>query len=425
MKIKQTKLFKFIQPKYHYFLAWLAAVYYRHPSRQLTVIGVTGTKGKSSTVEMINSILETAGYRTAVSSTIRFKIADQSKPNLYKMSMPGRGFIQKFLARAVKTNCEFAVIEITSEGAKLFRNKFINLDAVVMTNISPEHIESHGGYEKYLAAKLSIAHELKNSTKKDKFLVINDDEVEFKKLADLVDQPDDSIHTQSYSLIDAEPFFTTDDGVSFQYKGKEIRSSLKGKFNIYNMLAAATVCDALGVNDKQNISDGLAKLTEIPGRVEKIIVSEQQNFEVVVDYAHTAESLRALYEAYPEHKIIALLGSTGGGRDQWKRKAMGAVADEFANEIFLSNEDPYDEDPNKIIQDVAEGIKTHQPQIIFDRRTAINTALKLAKTMADKGEKVAVLLTGKGTDPYIMEAKGKKTPWNEARVAKEELLKIL
>ena len=424
-KLIPSKLFQKMQPKYHYFLAWAAAIIYNHPSRELQVIGVTGTKGKSSTVELINSILEEAGYITAVSNTIRFKVANESKPNLFKMSMPGRGFMQKFLRRAVDADCDFAVIEMTSEGAKLFRNKFIELDAFVFTNISPEHIESHGSYEKYLQAKLSIAKELNTSPKTSKYLIINDDSPEARKFADVIDKKGDEITTYTYSLTDAEPYFITDEGVSFSYKGQKITSPLKGKFNIYNILAAATVCDAVGVNDRKIIATGVEKLTEIPGRAQQ--VNAGQNFTVIVDYAHTTESLRALYQTFDGHIIVAVLGSTGGGRDKWKRPEMGKVAGEFAEHVFLTNEDPYDENPMKIIEEVHAGLQDTPTdvKIVLDRTDAIYQAIKLGKELSNNGQKVAVLLTGKGTDPYIMEAKGKQTPWNEAEVAKAQLEKII
>ncbi|HEC30696.1 MAG TPA: UDP-N-acetylmuramoyl-L-alanyl-D-glutamate--2,6-diaminopimelate ligase, partial [Candidatus Yonathbacteria bacterium] len=119
---------------------------YRFPAKNIRVVGVTGTKGKTTTVELVNTILEEAGYKTAIASTLRIKTGDESKRNLYKMTMPGRFFTQKFLRHAVEEKCDYAIIEVTSEGAKQFRHKFLELDALIVTNISPEHIESHGSY---------------------------------------------------------------------------------------------------------------------------------------------------------------------------------------------------------------------------------------------------------------------------------------
>jgi UDP-N-acetylmuramoyl-L-alanyl-D-glutamate--2,6-diaminopimelate ligase len=165
-KILPKRLFSMIQPGYHYILALLGAIIYRFPSRHIKVIAVTGTKGKSTVVELTNAILEEAGFKTAVLGTIRFKVGDQSRPNLYKMTTPGRFFVQKFLRQSVTEKCEYAVLEMTSEAARQFRHKFIEFNALIFTNLSPEHIESHGSYEKYVAAKLSIGKALEQSSKK-------------------------------------------------------------------------------------------------------------------------------------------------------------------------------------------------------------------------------------------------------------------
>ena len=158
-KIIPKPIFQFLQPIYHYSLAVLGALIYDFPSKKLIVVGVTGTKGKTTTTELVNAILEEASYKTALASTLRFKIGEKEERNFFKMTMPGRFFMQKFLREAVKANCSHAVIEMTSEGAKQFRHKFISLDALIFTNLAPEHIESHGSYENYVQAKLNIARE--------------------------------------------------------------------------------------------------------------------------------------------------------------------------------------------------------------------------------------------------------------------------
>ena len=142
-KIIPKPMFEFFQPVYHYGLALLGALIYRFPSKNLVVIGVTGTKGKTTTTELVNSILESAGYKTALQSTLRFKIGDKEKRNLLKMTVPGHFFMQKFLRDVVEASCTHAVIEMSSEGAKQFRHKFIYPDALIFTNLAPEHIESH------------------------------------------------------------------------------------------------------------------------------------------------------------------------------------------------------------------------------------------------------------------------------------------
>jgi len=395
---------------YHFLLAWLGSLIYKNPSEKLFVIGITGTKGKSTTAELVNEVLETAGYKTALSGTIRFKIGDESRPNKYKMSMPGRFFMQKFLHDAVQAGCTHAVIEITSEGAKQFRNKFINLDALIFTNISPEHIESHGSYEKYLEAKLSIARELENSSKKETCIFANHDDPEGDKFLDVK-----ATFRIPYSLSNLQSYEVDDEGIKFRFKNFDFHSPLKGLFNLYNILAAVWLAQKIGISDKV-IQEALSSVNQVRGRVE--YVKSGQNFDVIVDYAHTPDSLEKLYQAFPTQRKICVLGNTGGGRDKWKRPEMGKIADKYCDEIILTNEDPYDEDPRQILEDMKKGFEKHEPKIILDRRKAINKALKTAENND------LVLITGKGTDPYIMGPGGTKEEWDDVRVVKEELEKI-
>ena len=423
-KIIPKSIFEFFQPAYHYGLTLLGALIYRFPSRKLVVIGVTGTKGKTTTVELVSAILEAAGYKTALQSTLHFKIGEKERRNLFKMSMPGRFFMQKFLRDAVEAGCTHAVLELTSEGAKQFRHKFIHPDALIFTNLAPEHIESHGSYENYLKAKLSIAKELEN--RKGTVIIANADDKEGEKFLDL-----DIKNKISYSLHDAIGIKADEKGSSFQIGKIVIHSKLPGIFNVSNMLGAIAYAKFVGISDEK-IKKGLEKINLIRGRMEKI--DEGQGFDVVIDYAHTPDSLRAVYETYnpsqisgsiSKKKLICILGNTGGGRDTWKRPEMGKIADEYCDQIILTNEDPYDEDPVKIVEDVKKGIKNKPVEIIMDRRKAINKAIRLAMlTQADQN-RVAVLITGKGTDPYIMGPNGIKQEWDDATVAREELQKIL
>ena len=406
-KIIPRPIFNLFQPAYHYCMALFGVIRYGFPSKKIIVIGVTGTKGKSSTTEFLNAILEVGGKKTAMVNGIRFKIGERSIPNRFKMTMPGRMFIQKKLYEAVRAKCEYFILEITSEGAKQFRNKFIDLNALIFTNLSPEHIESHGSYEKYREAKLSIARALEKSPKKNKVIIANSDDKESEKFLKI--KVEKKI---SYSLKDVEPYYSDATGFSFTFDGEKIRSSLPGTFNIYNALAAALCAKNFGVSVK-NITEGIKNMEKIRGRMEKI--KEGQPFEIYVDYAHTADSLKQAYESLGGKNLICILGSTGGGRDKWKRPEMGAMADKYCSRIILTNEDPYDEDPKTIINDVKRGIKNKTPEIIINRREAIQKAISLAKA----GD--AIIITGKGTDPYIMEANGKKTPWDDAEVVKENL----
>jgi UDP-N-acetylmuramoyl-L-alanyl-D-glutamate--2,6-diaminopimelate ligase len=418
-KLIPKRILDALLPFYHYSLAFISAVIYRFPSRHLTVIAVTGTKGKSSTTEMLNAIFEAAGYKTALLGTIRFKIGENSRANKMKMTMPGRFFVQRFLREAWDAGCNIAILEISSEAAKQYRHKFIYLDALVFTNLSPEHIESHGSFEKYRAAKLRIAESLKRRMKDKSVMVANADDPN----ADLFLQCG-AEECYPYSLSEGEPYTVDSNGITFTYKDTKISSTLRGVFNLYNMLGAAVCAEAFGISPLI-IKEGLEGLSLIRGRVEFVKLDndhplkDKQDFDVVVDYAHTAGSLTELYKTFENQRKICVLGNTGGGRDKWKRPEMAKVADAFCDEIFLTNEDPYDEDPDKIIEDMLPGFKDHTPTIIMDRRAAIAEALR----RAEKND--AVLITGKGTDPYIMLANNEKLEWSDYNVAREELERLL
>ena len=405
-----------VLPFYHYGLAYLADLWYRHPSKEIMVIGVTGTKGKSTVTELMTRILEANGHKVASLSTIQFKIGDEIERNLFKMTMPGRFFVQKFLRRAVTAGCTHAVVEITSEGARQYRHRFLDLDALIFTNLTPEHIESHGSFEKYKQAKLSIAKQVELATKRPRFIIANiDDEhgVDFLNF--------DVENKLPYSLKDLSLYSLHRDSVSLVFGDITIRVPMIGLFNVYNILASITLARAFGISFT-TIDKALRNIDKIAGRVERFSSSKEatKNITAVVDYAHTPDSLEKLYQAFPEVSKVCILGNTGGGRDTWKRPEMGEIADRYCEKIILTNEDPYDENPRAIVEQMAKGIKNQNKlEIIMDRREAIRHAFEIAPDGS------FVLITGKGTDPYIMGPKGTKTPWSDAEVVQEELANLI
>lgn len=402
-KIIPKKAYQLGQPFYHYALILTGAIKYGFPANKIKIIGITGTKGKSSTTEIINHILETAGKKTAVSGTIRFKIGDEERPNKYKMSMPGRFFMQKFLSDAVKAGCEYAVIEMTSEGSKQFRHKFIYMDAFVFTNLAPEHIESHGSYEAYREAKVRM---VQNLNKKKGLLIVNSDDAESHMFIESYKGKH-----EKYSLLETQDL-VTEPNISFMYQNEKFESPLQGKFNVYNILAAIKVCRnfdiPLGV-----IQRAVSTQPQIKGRVHK--VPNDIGAEIVVDYAHTPDSLVALYESFKDKKKVCILGNTGGGRDTWKRPKMAEIANSYCDHVILTNEDPYDEDPMKILNEMSPSVSAEKLEVILDRKEAIRKGISILK------KDDALLITGKGADPYIMEANGKKTPWSDTGTAEDIL----
>lgn len=398
-----------IRGPYHFVLQFIAAVQSGFPARSMTIIGIGGTKGKSTVSEMVFAILSEAGISTALVGTIRFAIGNTSEPNKLKMTMPGRGFIQRFLARAKRKGATHAIVELTTEGARQYRNLFLCPDIILMTNVQKEHIESHGSFEKYVERKWDIVRELERSPKPHRAIVAGcDDEwnacfIDAKVPVSI-----------SYSKHDIPDVQSNEFETSFTYKSTRITIPLPGVFNAVNALGSIKIAEHLGIPLETTVA-ALKKLSPVQGRVERIEAG--QDFLAIVDYAHTPDSLRALYDAFPDKKKICVLGNTGGGRDTWKRPEMGAIADSMCDTVILTNEDPYDEDPKKIVEAMARGMKK-EPRIIMDRRDAIREALSSAK----KGD--VVLVSGKGTDPYIMGPRGTKTAWSDAAVVREELEKL-
>jgi len=415
-RIIPTKLFTLIQPHYHYALAWYGAFKFKHPGRSLTIVAITGTKGKSTSVEILAHILRGAGFKTASLSTIQFSIDGHNERNMHKMTMPGRFFVQSFMRQAVDAGCTHAVLEMTSEGAKQFRHKFIELDALIFTNLTPEHIESHGSFANYKAAKLRIAQAVADSPKRPRTLIANADDEHGK---DFLDFPVEE--KLPYSLSDLKLYTLQKDSLTLIIKDVTIRVPLIGIFNVYNVLGAITYARKLGVTLEQ-IRDSLATLPPVAGRVEQFHTPRHHDKQltVVVDYAHTPDSLTKLYEAFPDKTKIAVLGNTGGGRDTWKRPEMGAIAEQFCSHVILTNEDPYDEDPVHIVEAMKKGMsESASVEIIMDRRTAIQTAIATAPAHA------VVFVSGKGTDPYIMGPNGTKEVWSDAQVVQELLAEII
>lgn len=406
-KIIPESVVRIFRPAYHLLLAWAGAIYYRHPSREITVIAVTGTKGKTTVTELIAHLLRSAGKDVAISNTIHFQIKDDETRNLRKMSMPGRFFLQSFFRQSVDAGCEYAVVEMTSEGAKQFRHRFIEIDTLVFTNLSPEHLESHGSFENYRDAKVSIARQVARSKKGSATLVVNADDANAQHFLDVpVDQ-----HI-TFSLHDADPYSDTRSGASITIGSSRIHTNLFGEFNIYNMLAAAAAVRTHGIKDTE-IAVGLQSFSGVRGRLEKI--DSRFDFSVYVDYAHTPDSLEQVYKTFSGREKVCVLGNAGGGRDKWKRKQMAKLAESHCRHIVLTDEDPYNEDPKAIVEEMARAISIPKYRIIMDRRRAIRAAFQEA------GAGDVVLLTGKGTDPYIMRENGKKEPWDEATVAREVL----
>jgi len=420
---------------YYQFLPAIGAFLYRFPSKKLIVIGVTGTNGKSTVVQLITDILKQAGLKVSSISSIRFQIKDKEWQNDLKMTMPGRLKLQRFLRRAVNAGCQYAVLEVTSEGIKQFRHKFIDFNVAVFTNLTPEHIESHGSFEKYREAKAKLFQSLSNRksrtpslkrrAKNKKISVINLDDpnadyfLQFEADEKYGYCINPKSEMQNLKTVQAKDVELYENGSSFKIQNSKFKIHLLGRFNIYNALAAICVGLSQGISF-ETIKEALGRVEGVPGRMELVI---KEPFRVYVDYAHTPDALENVYKTLAGSRLICVLGSCGGGRDKWKRPKLGRLAVNYCSQIILTDEDPYDEDPLKILKDIERGILEYKSptlhhKLIFNRQGAIKEALKLAQP----GD--VVIITGKGAEPWMCVAGGKKIPWDDRKIVREELEKL-
>ncbi|MBU1778280.1 UDP-N-acetylmuramyl-tripeptide synthetase [Patescibacteria group bacterium] len=448
------KLFKTAQPAYHFILSWAAAVFYGHPSKKLIIIGVTGTTGKTTTVYLMHKILKAAGYKIGCTSTAMFSDGEKEWLNDKKMTMVGRFWTQKMLRNMLRNKCHYAIIETTSEGIKQFRHYFIHYDILVFTGLYEEHIEAHGNFENYKKTKGKLFAHLKKCCAKyvnkkrelcnpktgiqkielekiKKTIIVNADDQHADYFLDFWSEQKYQFTINNYELqiknkvgvgvIVASNIKSNGSGVSFVVNNTEINLQLLGAFNVVNAMAGVCVGLSQGVG-MQKIKQGLENIKTLPGRLEKI--DQGQNFTVIVDYAFEPNAVEKLYETIKfikHNKIIHILGSTGGGRDVDRRPKLGKIAGEKADYVIITNEDPYDEDPQIIIDQVAVGTEYAGKEInknlfkILDRRQAIKKALALAQ------KNDIVLITGKGCEQAICVANGEKIKWDDREVAREEL----
>ncbi|MBI3632326.1 MAG: UDP-N-acetylmuramoyl-L-alanyl-D-glutamate--2,6-diaminopimelate ligase [Candidatus Vogelbacteria bacterium] len=439
MKSKVKKLIKQITPQfilsfYHLTLAWLASIYYRNPSKSMIIIGITGTKGKSSVASFIWSCLEGAGYKTGVTSTAVIKIGKEEFPNTYHMTMPGRFALQKLLSRMYKAGCKFAIVETTSEGLKQWRHVGINYDFVIFTNLYPEHLPSHNdSMEEYKKAKGKLFDYLmKTGAAKNlggnrvpKTAIVNNDSRDKDFFLSFPAEKKITYGIKSGD-ISASEIISNENGSIFKTGNSKFAITIPGEFNIENALPAIAICRSLGISENK-IAQGLLNLKTIPGRMETI--NRGQPFKVYVDYAHQKESMEALLKTgrkmviKTNGRVIVLLGAEGGGRDKAKRPAMGMLAGALADYVVVSNVDPYDDDPQEIIEDIAKAsegegkIRNKDLFCIEDRREGIRKALSMAQPND------VVLITGKGSEQSIIIG-GKTYPWDDRNVVKEELIKL-
>lgn len=395
----------------------LVSARYGNPAKELRVLAITGTNGKTTTACYLNEILKEAGKKTAMFTTALIEIDGEKKLNDKNATVALTAEMQAFFKEAKEAAVDFVIIEVTSHALDQHKLDGVPIEAAVMTNLTQDHLDYHHTMENYAAAKAKLF------SGSPKIVVLNHDDKWFEYFDD-IGTPGEKMTYGTNK--EAETRIT---GVKLYKKGSEVSleidhqnkldlaTSLPGKYNVYNLTAAATLAYLLHI-DLDSIREGVANLESVPGRFE--IIETDQPYEVVVDYAHTEDAIAQLLQAvrqFTKNRIILVFGATGD-RDKLKRPIMGEVAVKYADRIVVTDEESYNEDPTKIRKAILEGIAnaggSAKSEEIADRRDAIAKALSIAK----KGD--TVVITGMGHEVFRI-VMGKKLPWNDGDVVREIL----
>ncbi|MCX7622412.1 MAG: UDP-N-acetylmuramoyl-L-alanyl-D-glutamate--2,6-diaminopimelate ligase [Thermomicrobium sp.] len=410
-------------------LAGLAARFYSFPARHLGLIGVTGTDGKTTTTFLIDSVLRTNGLRTGLIGTVAIRIGDSWQEHDLRQTTPESLDVQQLLHEMRSARVDWAILEATSHGLELHRLDFCPFDIAAVTNVTQEHLDFHGTVENYRRAKARLLEFVRDREERSypRGIVLNAGDEGARSLAPFAgDVPILWYGVDGAAELRADGISVDADGTRFRLlygaTAMPVRLRLIGEWNVENALAAAGVGIVLGL-PLDGIVRGLEELRGVPGRFTPIDCG--QPFAVIVDYAHTPESFQRvlpLARRITRGKLIVVFGSAGE-RDRIKRRLQGAIASRFADYLVLTSEDPRHEDPDRILQEIAEGVRSaggtpHRTyRCVEDRALAIREALRLARP----GD--TVLLLGKGHERCMIYG-DERRPWDEFGEARRALAEL-
>src|ERR1035437_5491820 len=387
-----------IKNVYHLFVAILANILYFFPSRGMKVIAVTGTDGKTTTVNLIYHILKSSGAKVSMISSINAVIEGKIYDTEFHRTTPTSFSLQSFFRKARNKKSEYFVLEVTSHAIDQHRIAGIPIKVGVLTNVTNEHLDYHKTYDNYLKTKTRLL-------KKAKTCVVNSDDSSYMFLSEVKSKKTQG-NWLTYGLSESSDYNKN----TFDVKD----TNLLGEFNEYNVLASVAACKALGVADA-NIQKAL-KTFHLPiGRVDYVY---QEDFSVMIDFAHTSNASEQILKAVRpivQGSLIHVFGSAGE-RDVLKRPFLGEVSSQYCDIIILTAEDPRTEDVNKIIAEIEVGVKKGKCEVIRipDRKEAIQAAIQMAK------KDDLVLITGKSQEDSMNYGQG-EVPWNEYEMVKEAL----
>ena len=406
-----------LEKSYRKSRAKIISARYGNPARDLSVIAVTGTNGKTTTVNFLNEILKEAGYRTAMFSTANIEIAGEQTVNDTNSTTATVARLQKFFRDAKKADVEFALIEATSHALDQYKFEGVPIEMAIMTNLTQDHLDYHKTMENYAAAKAKLFEMNPN------LVVLNADDEWFDYFNNFATESQKITYGEGESAdVKIEKFKLYKKGSEAKLRidnnvELEIATNLPGEFNIYNMTAAAAGAYLLGISLK-DIQEGIANLEGVSGRFE--YATPGLPFDTIVDYAHTPDALEKLLKSAKEiskNRTILVFGACGD-RDREKRPIMGKIAQDLADRIIITDEENYTEDATQIREEIISGISKKNDKLpaniqeIPDRKEAIRKALQIA----GKGD--TVLITGLGHEVYRV-IDGEKTPWNDTQIVRE------
>jgi len=383
---------------YHFFVAIFANILFFFPSRKLKVIAVTGTDGKTTTVNLIYHILKSSGARVSMISSIAAVIDGKSYNTGAHVTTPTSFLLQKFLRKARNKKSEYFVLEVTSHAIDQSRIVGIPIKVGVLTNVTNEHLDYHKTYNNYLQTKMKLLE-------KAKICVVNNDDSSYMFLAEVKSQKTQG-NWITYGLSESADY--NED--TFNIK----ENNLLGEFNKYNVLASVAACKALGIAD-ESIKKALKTFHMPIGRVDYVY---QEDFSVMIDFAHTSNASEQILKAVRpivKGSLIHVFGSAGE-RDVLKRPFLGEISSKYCDIIILTAEDPRTEDVNTIIAEIEVGVRKGKCEVIRipDRKEAIQAAVQMAK------KDDLVLITGKSQEDSMNYGKGEE-PWNEYKMVEEAL----
>jgi UDP-N-acetylmuramoyl-L-alanyl-D-glutamate--2,6-diaminopimelate ligase len=389
-------------------LAELSKGFYKGPTNKLKLIGITGTNGKTTSTFILKNILQNAGYKTGLVGTIANFAGDVKVDS--KLTTPESNDLNRLFYDMIQAGCSYSVMEVSSHSLVLNRVYGLVFTAAIFSNITSDHLDFHNTFDEYLNAKKILFDGLGSNS----FAIINSDDVNSQKIV-----KDSKAKVVTYGVSDKSDYQIknivydlngTDFTITHNKVDYKIRTTLIGTFNAYNATSAFATAHSLGINVKK-IVEGIKSSPQVPGRFEVLGKAKKK---VIVDYSHTADSLEKALQAVREivkdkNQVVTVFGC-GGDRDKTKRPVMGKVASDLSNKVFVTSDNPRNENPFEVIEDIKKGLSKNNYEVVENREEAIKKAIQ------DSNEDAVILIAGKGHENY-QEINGVRHHFSDQEIA--------